>query len=366
MNATRQIAFSLLTLFVGLSATGCSSAGVGTDEEDPEVVGTKVCVLQKSGKTADKEPVTICDQAYDDLPLVRPPADTIVKHGVSTLFVGIKSLPSGGVLVDRNGTSYDLADASGKYVSMLNDTSNELVKSLHMPSNRNMFLLYKVTGTVGTTHDTFSNQTVPAILATSIKPVILLSGRAIDSAQLGAWEGSVSGRLANPPSAFQLFDPNVRIPIRVSFTALETPALPNLPSWDTTATTLPDGTASNVAGVVENMRASVKGADGKCIPSLAAMGASDPFDTKSSADVTLYRVAAMHTGGDNEHVLAFPVSTGTLPAKGWTATGMGSFGRLLPSDFIALTTTGGTVNPHGLPTGANMELHPVKGGGGGC
>src|SRR5678816_4120093 len=126
-----------LLLAVSLSACALDTGDV--DSLDDEVKSTAVCTAQHEGKTADGEAVIVCDQTYQTLPFVRPPKD-----GAKTFYVGISDMMEGGRLVTRDGHEYELADSSGKVLSVTSSTPNALVKSIHMPSNRNLYTLYKV------------------------------------------------------------------------------------------------------------------------------------------------------------------------------------------------------------------------------
>jgi len=333
--------------------TGCAidpSADVG----DEEVSATAVCATQHSGRSADGDAVTVCDKTYTTLPFVRPPADKKTSSSV-TLYVGISDMMEGGRFVTRDGKVYALADSKGKVLSMTGDTTNAIVKSLRMPSNRNLFMVYKVTGELGTGTDQF-NSKVDTIKAKSAKPVILIDGKAIDTAQtFGAFEGTVAASKSDTS-----FDPNKRVKVRIRFTSVASKSSGDFAEWGTSAT-LDDGDHYQVKGTIENFSSSVKAADGSCIPSLAAMGTSNPFAGAKSGAVTLDRIGGMHFPGDDEHVLTMPAG-----AKGWSITSMGTFGRFLPADFISTEPGSGSMTPHGTPTGAGIELTAVTGGGGGC
>src|SRR5450432_4204569 len=132
---------SIVVFAVGLVLGGCALDG--TESSDDEVKSTKVCSTQHTGDSADGDSLTICDKAFTTMPFVRPPADKVSKT-VSTLYVGIDL--TGGRFVTREGDSYALADSSGKVISMNASSSNAIVKSLRMPSNRNLYMIYRVQG----------------------------------------------------------------------------------------------------------------------------------------------------------------------------------------------------------------------------
>ncbi len=330
---------------------GCALDAGNVDSSDDEVKTTAVCPTQHQGDSADGDAVTICDKTYTTLPFVRPPSDKVTKT-TSTLYVGIDIAE--GRFVTREGAVYALADDNGKVLSLTSSTSNAIVKSLRMPSNRNLYMIYKVTGEIGTGTDPVFHTKVDIIKATSAKPVILISGKAIDTAQtFGAWEGTVAARTSDTA-----FDPNKRVDVRISFSTVSKSAV-HFASWS--SGTLKDGDSYEVTGTIENFSKSVRAADGSCMKSLASMGANSPFAGATSGTVKLDRIGGMHFPGDDEHVLTMPQG-----AKGWSLTAMGNFGRFLPSDFISTKPGSGSMTPHGTPSGAGIDLTAVTAGGGGC
>ena len=344
-------------LFLAATLLTAACALDATDPEatlDDELAATKVCSTQHAGKTSDGDAVTVCDKTYTKLPFVRPPADKTSGTTV-TIYAGISDMMEGGRFVTRDGKSYALADDKGKLVSFDATSTNAIVKALRMPSNRNLFIVYRVTGELVTAEDPVFKTKVDAIQVTAAKPAILISGKAIDTAQtFGAWEGTVAARTSDTS-----FDPNKRVKIRVRFDGVGTTAS-HFAVW-TGGKTLADGDSYTVGGTIENFSTSVRAADGTCIPSLASMGADSPFAGAASGAVSLQRIGGMHFPGDDEHVLTMPQG-----AKGWSLTAMGSFGRFLPADFISKQPGSGQMTPHGTPSGAGIELHAVTAGGGGC
>ncbi len=343
---------SIVVFAVALVLAGCALDG--TDSSDDEVRSTKVCSTQHTGDSADGDSLTICDKAFTTMPFVRPPADKVSKT-VSTIYVGISDMTEGGRFVTREGDSYALADSSGKVISLNGSSSNAIVKSLRMPSNRNLYMIYRVQGEIGTGTDPIFNTTIPVIKATSAKPVILIEGKVIDTAQtFGAWEGTVAARKSDTS-----FDPDKRVKIRVSFTSAGGTAA-HFAEWGG-GKSLSDGDSYTVKGTIENFSTFVRADDGTCMPSLASLGASSPFAGAASGALQLQRIGGMHFPGDDEHVLTMPAG-----AKGWSLTAMGSFGRFLPADLISTKPGTGQMTPHGTPSGAGIELTAVTSGGGGC
>ena len=337
-------------LACALSLSACALDSGEVDSVDDAVKSTAVCATQHTGTSADGDAVLFCDQTYQTLPFVRPPKD-----GKETFYVGIGDMMQGGRLITRDGHAYGLTDSNGKLVSFSTGTTSALAKSIHMPSNRNLFTLYKVTGVIGTATDPTFNTTIDVIEASSIKPVIIISGKAIDTVQtFGAWEGTVAAR-----KDASSFDPNKRVAVRISFSTIDKTAA-HFATWQGGAS-LKDGDYYMVHGTVENFSQGVIAADGSCMPSLASLGAQSPFAGASSGDVSLERIGGMHFPGDDEHVLTMPQG-----ASGWSVTAMGSFGRFLPSDFISTKAGSGDMTPHGTPSGAGISLAAVTKGGGRC
>ena len=309
----------LLLLACAVSLSACALDSGEVDSVDDEVKSTAVCATQHSGTSADGDAVIVCDATYQTLPFVRPPKD-----GATTFYVGISDMMEGGRMVTRDGHAYSLADSSGKVLSFTSSTSNAVVKSIRMPSNRNLYTLYKVSGEIGTGTDPIFKTKVDVIKVTSIKPVIIISGKAIDTAQtFGAWEGTVAAR-----KDASSFDPNKRVAVRIKFSTIDKTAA-HFASWQGGAS-LKDGDYYMVHGTVENLSDPVVAADGSCMPSLASLGTKSPFAGAKTGDVSLERIGGMHFAGDDEHVLTMPEG-----AEGWSITAMGSFGRFLPSDFIS-------------------------------
>lgn len=343
-------------LIAGLATllAGCALDTGNVDTSDDEVKATAVCATQHQGDSADGDSLTICDKTYTTLPFVRPPADKVTKT-TSTLYVGISDMMEGGRFVTREGESYALEDENGKVVSLSSTSSNAIVKSLRMPSNRNLYMIYRVTGVIGTGTDPTFNTKIDTIKVTSAKPVILISGKAIDAAQtFGAWEGTVAARTSDAA-----FNPNKRVDVRISFSAVSKSAA-HFATWSSGAA-LKDGDYYEVVGTIENFSQSVRAADGSCMKSLASLGTNSPFAGATSGAVSIGRIGGMHFPGDDEHVLVMPAG-----AKGWSITAMGTFGRFLPSDFISTKPGSGAMTPHGTPSGAGIELTAVTAGGGGC
>ncbi len=347
---------------------GSAATDDGDDDdgkEDGAVAASKVCTTQHSGTTSDGNAVTICDAAFAQAPHVRPPGDSISssKTGTSTIY-GALDVSEGLRIVDRRGKAYTIVDAKGVEIDTKTSNVSELPAVLHMPSARNMYLVYRFKGTIGIYHDTTFNTDEPSLQLTSAKVVIMLSPAAIDGSLLGAWEGTVTERVSAGK-----WDPNKLTPIRIEFTKVGG-AENNLQTWDSSTQRLKDGAVHDLDGTVANWSTDVAGSDGSCIKSLASLGAKNPFYAGTGAQLSIFRMAAMHFAGDEVVVMNYP---GGGQVAGLANTGMSQLMALSPAGFIQNDPTSPYLtfefNPHGSPTGHNIEIHPVDGltaGGGAC
>jgi hypothetical protein len=358
--------FFLLFGAAACGATDDATLGGGDEGDDGEDVGAlatssaaasiSACPKQHVAKDADGDSVVFCDGTFPEAPLVRPPADD-TSADKATLFVALSIRGSASSVVDRTGASFILLGTDGKPLDLRSSPSTKFSRQLRMPSNRYLYTIYRVEGRLTTTHDEASHSDLPALALTKAAPAILLPGKVIDTAQIGAWEGTLPSRVAHG-TGMHLFDASKSVPFRVSFTRVDSHAS-HFRKW--TDGSLPDGDAYTVEGTVDNWSKAVTGSDGKCIPALTSMGAKNPLAGATSPKVSLARIAGMHFPGDDEHVLTLPAG-----AQGWSPTTMGSFGRFRMSDFLSSDVAHGTMFPHGMPTGAQLSLGAVQGGGDEC
>lgn len=327
---------------------GCGgSAELLADASDADNLTATVCPQQHSGKSHDGESVIFCDQAFPVAPRVRPPADVPGKSMVMALATGGRI----AFLVDRSGVEYAVVDAKGQETGTLPST-------VHAPSNRNLYTLYQVAGTIGTYTDSVSKEKMPSIHPSSMKPYILLTQAAIDGS-VPVFEGTVTKRVSD-----SRWDWKDTVPIRVAIHS-QGKAPRDIPIWGEPLKTLPDGKVQALEGAIENWDKPVKGSDGKCYPALAPMAKSSPFAGAKSGSLSLYRMATMHFPGDQVMVIEYPQGT-----TGLSMNGMGGLTVLHPAAFLQ---TGKDpqwhvqqFHPHAEPNGNVIELHPVSGGGGGC
>jgi hypothetical protein len=294
--------------------------------------------------------VIVCDQAFADRPRVRLPADSLgADETVATIYVALDpqaDLP----LILRDGRRAVLANASGPITfPYFDDGTSEIPAGFSWFSYRFLETVYEVTGTATHLAVTQSGQvtSVLAIRDAIARPVIRIVPEVLDEVMTGAWEGTLSRRIAA-----NQYDGSVRIPIRVRWTgfAAEHQVIPLwIPSGD------PLSYALEAQGVIDNADHAVTLANGTCAPALSSLGVGNPI-ADSNAMVSMVRRPAMHVPGDYQ-----------LVYNG----GMGSIGPAHPGAAIQdaerpeLTVT--SIYPHGTPTGMHLDnFVAVTGGGAAC
>ncbi len=124
----------------GAGGTTTGSSSGGTTSGGSGGAGG-LCQAQHAGQTSDGDPVVICDQLYAQRPLVRPPAD--VTSGSNATLYGVVDLVR-GAFFDRLGNQYLVVDTQG---SPMNPVVS-YPAGFEMPSNRGLYLIYRVAGTV--------------------------------------------------------------------------------------------------------------------------------------------------------------------------------------------------------------------------
>ncbi|MGZ6142762.1 MAG: hypothetical protein ACXWLM_05460 [Myxococcales bacterium] len=322
---------SVLFAFGVPEQQGCGGGSDLGDADLADVKAAAMCAQQHAGKTHEGESVVVCDQPFAGAPRVKLPADTR-----TTLYLAFESNTRDAMWVDRSGVEYVASGAT----------------PAHMPSNRNLYLIYQVTGTVGTK----DNQ--PSLHVTSAKPAVLLEGKAIDGA-VTVWEGTVTRR-----TSASAWDWNATVPLRITIGSSK-PALRGLPVWGDTGKILADGPVLEMEGAIDNWYHAVRDSKGKCYPALTGMDKANPFAGAKSGHVALYRMATMHFAGDQVMVLEYPQGT-----TGLSQNGMGGITVLHPAAFIQTGTDPRwhvqQFRPHSAPNGNIVELRPASGGGGGC
>ena len=331
----------LACLALAVSGTACSQV--------------PTCLEQAAGRTAEGAPVTVCGKTFREAPLVRLPDDDRASPQQTILGVvemDIRGDPAkpdvfhinAARLVDRHLVSYDLVGADGKPV----DENHPVMKANLLPSNRVHYLVYEARGTIAAS--TFRLQ--------SLRPVILVTGRAIDERFLGAWEG-----------AFSLYDGNrawsrdQAAKVRLEMKGL-VPHF-NIPTLAANMPPLADGTRYKALGGVMNAERGARLSTGECAPALRSLQQRNPLLEASDYVMTLWRFPAMHTMSSQDFHVVDDYPRDLYPAT----LGMATQHNFRLKDYIAVSTAPQELvfRIHGNPIGQmTMWLTPVQGGGGDC
>jgi hypothetical protein len=345
--------FPVWALALAASSVGCSShdsatsADAGGDASGADAGPPAVCAAQNQGMTADGDPVVVCTRTFTTPPFVRPPADGAVTSGATSLY-GTVVFASGDPanetyqFEDRSGKMYDLTDAAG---TPLSSTSAILTQN-HLPSSRVHFLVYQAIGVVSDSQ----------LKVTSLRPAILVDGRAMDARFLGAWEGTMNLRVSD-----QEWSDTQTANVRVELTALE--ATDAIPGPD--GAPLTDGARFKATGTVTNASATARLSTGACAASLASLGASNPLSAATSSAIDVWRVPAMHTIASTDFHVVLDYPPGLYP----NAIAMAQNHNFRLSDYLSTATEPMTLTfqIHANPVGQLLVvLTPVSGGGGPC
>lgn len=332
------------------------AAAADADAATPDAdLDFAACAAQHVAPNADGDRVIQCDQPFAAAPRVHLPADDTA-GAVATLYAAIDGQETA---VLRDGSRLAFMDEAGAVISFhdpTKDRSGSLPAALRMPSNRSMYLVYRLTGTLGQATPLNGGAPVAAIHLASGEPFVMLPGEQIDGAMLGVWEGTTGKRNADGS-----FTPD-QVPLRVRFST-KAPTK-SLDAWASN-TPLADGPVFELRGEIENYDQAIKASDAKCYAALSSLGTSNPFFGATSGAVTAYRLTGMHTQGDEW--LVFTVPQG---ATDFSVTTMSPLGPFSPKDWIAVGGASELVlKPHGLK-GSLIKLHHVDaaaaGDGGGC
>jgi hypothetical protein len=328
---------------------------VGGDGPAPDPSFT-YCPTQHAGTNVLGHPVVFCDEMFGERPYIHLPDDAT--GSTATLYVGLaNSGPSvlALTLIDRRGKLYVGVDEGGAALST-SGTPSPMPAGLEMPSSRGMYTVYAVRGEVTTFKPSWGNTSVPAFHVTAAAPQVVLAGRTIDARNNGVWEGTVAARqLMNGKATWNADQP---LPLRIEFSGTMKKN-PNLTAWNNGDVTDADGESYVLSGKIVSLDTSVTDSTGTCLPAFSSLGDRNSFAGASDGTVALYRLGAMHFGGDEELVLNYPIGVG------FGANGMGDPAVTTPINFIQLKDNADyasvDIHPHGLGFGNVISIHPVLG-----
>jgi hypothetical protein len=346
MKATKLLCVS------GLLLTACSTGG--SDAPDPEAA---VCAVVQTRTNADGDRVQVCDELHAERPFVRPPADDRNDETSVTLFVAAEE-PDMGILVDREGTRYRML-VSGAEV-----TEETLPSEVHGASYRMLFTIYEVTGAID---DAVGDEEADLSLdVRSMRPAIMITGQAIDSAFLGPWEGQVSVRVPDAECTLTVpcWSYDEHTPLRVDLSTIE--PLDDMGVLSLEPPLLEDGDRHLMRGKVENMDSSVMSSGGECLPAITSVEGKHPFHPAQEAELSLFRFPGMHAPGDLVLVMDYPEAAEGVGG----ANGMSGLTTLHPVNLIQTEERDGwsriAIHNHGVPNGLVIDIRPVSGGGEPC
>ena len=316
-----------------------------------------VCPEEATGRTSDGQPVTVCIKTFTEPPFVRLPADDTAPavktiHGVVDLDIQGKGSAwtiAAARFIDRNLKTYTLANQDGSRMT----EASPLMKANFLPSNRVHFLVYEAKGTLA--GDSFQ--------AASLRPVVMVTGRALDERFLGAWEGTMSLYLGKDgDSDVWSVDQNAKV--RLEYHSL-TPYDNMSEVLAKLTPLLPDGTRFKALGGVANAVQSVRLSTGECIPSLISLGGKNPLSIANDYRLTLWRFPVMHTAYSRDYHIVNDYPRDLYPAT----LGMASTHNFRLENYISPATAPAelTFKLHGNPIRQmTIQVKPVKGGGEPC
>jgi len=316
-----------------------------------------VCPEQGTGRTSDGQPVTVCTKIFAEPPFVRLPADQTAAplkamHGVVDLDIQAKGSTWAIVtarFIDRNLKTYTLANRDGSPMT----EASPLMKNNFLPSNRVHFLVYEAKGLLN--GNTFQIE--------SLRPVVMVTGRALDERFLGAWEGTMSLYLGKD-GGNDVWSADQNAKVRLEYGSL-TP-YDNISEVAAKLTPLlPDGTRFKALGGVANAVQSVRLSTGECIPSLLSLGDKNPLFIAGDYRLTLWRFPVMHTAYSRDYHIVNDYPRDLYPAT----LGMASTHNFRLENYISPATAPMelTFRVHGNPLRQMaIQAKPVKGGGEPC
>jgi hypothetical protein len=249
-------------------------------------------------------------------------------------------------LIDRTKNVYVLVGSNGVPI----DETNPLMQANKLPSNRAHYLMYEARGAV-----LAGNK----LRLDALRPIVMVTGRAIDERFLGAWEGGFSIYEGD-----RVWSATQTARVRLEFATLAPQENMSVITPGNTPI-LPDGTRFKATGTVVNAQRSVRLSTGECAASLTSLGAHNPLLEASNADFTLWRFPAMHTPSSKDFHVVNDYPADLYPS----AIGMAIEHNFHLADYISAKTAPMTLefHIHGNPIEQFwMQLTPVQGGGGSC
>ena len=339
----RSALLSILAVLLSYSSAGAAEGST--------------CADQVTGRTSDGQPVIVCTKTFTEPPFVRLPADDTAPavktlHGIVDLDIQAKGSTwtiAEARFISRTLKTYALVNKDGSPMT----EASPLMKSNFLPSNRVHFLVYEVKGVVAG----------GAIRAESLRPEVMVTGRALDERFLGAWEGTMSLYLGKDGDQ-DVWSADQTAKVRLEYGSL-TPH-DNMSEVVAEVTPLlPDGTRFKALGGVANAVQSVKLSTGECAPSLLSLGSKNPLYVASDYRLTLWRFPVMHTAFSRDYHIVSDYPRDLYPAT----MAMASTHNFRLENYIAPNTvpTELTFLLHGNPVRQMIiKAKPVKGGGEPC
>jgi len=351
MNAIRRpVAIVLCIVFATLA--GCLS------DDDDRSSSNAICAEQISGKTAEGEPVTICQKLFTEAPFVRLPADQTTAATMQTIN-GVIELDIGGGggdytivgvrMIDRNLNIYDLVDSNGATLNV----DSPIMKANFFPSNRVHYLLYEAQIAASTR----------GYRLMGLRAIVMIEGRAIDERLLGAWEGVMS-LYTGDGGANHSWSRDQNASVRIEMVGL-TPYENFSQVFHLVSPILPDGTRFKALGGVVNATDNVKLSTGECARPLMSYGNSNPLFIAEDSRFTFWRYPAMHTAFSADFHIVNDYPKKLYP----TYLGMAEIHNFRLQYYISPQTAPMDMKfiLHGVPFGEmTFTIKQVKGGGESC
>ena len=311
----------LFAIVLCVSTVACNSAPL-RDRQPSSVSGTgKYCVRENISSLDGK--TIVCEKMFPARPYVHVP-------GTQTQTTNALVY---GHLVKENTLKVSIVDNAGMTYRLYDKTENPLdvAKLIGQQGLKTSYTVYRVFGVfkeISSDNPDGSTSKKKSILVYSLRPEIIISGCAIDSALAGIWTGKVSSRLKT--SGFNQF--HATLPVHISIQSLSRgKSFEDItqPQTSQNPIALKDGEIFEMNGEIDNFDHDVHDLTGD-FPSLATLGEANPFLGAENSKIKIYRMSSMHALGDSEFVIQFPSGTLNLSKQGMAPL------TFTPSDFIAI------------------------------